>query len=102
MPEIRVEGLTKSFADVRALDRVSFSVHEGEFFTLTDAKCEPKPVQARLPIWVGGGGEKGTLRIGAMTRQSALERIVACLTLSELEPPSIVVDDDRDVIGILE
>jgi iron(III) transport system ATP-binding protein len=34
MPEIRVEGLTKSFADVRALDRVSFSVREGEFFTL--------------------------------------------------------------------
>jgi iron(III) transport system ATP-binding protein len=34
VPEIRVEGLTKSFGDQRALNRVAFSVREGEFFTL--------------------------------------------------------------------
>jgi F420-dependent oxidoreductase-like protein len=38
----------------------------GHYFTLTDAVCEPKPMQRpHPPIWVGGMGEKKTLRIVA-------------------------------------
>ena len=37
----------------------------GRYYQLTDALCEPKPVQAHMPIWVGGGGEKRTLKIAA-------------------------------------
>ena len=28
-------------------------------------RCEPKPVQERMPLWIGGSGEKRTLRIVA-------------------------------------
>ncbi|HET9203799.1 MAG TPA: LLM class F420-dependent oxidoreductase [Acidimicrobiia bacterium] len=39
---------------------------EGEFFTLREARNEPKPVQEpRPPIVVGGRGEKRTLRLAA-------------------------------------
>jgi alkanesulfonate monooxygenase SsuD/methylene tetrahydromethanopterin reductase-like flavin-dependent oxidoreductase (luciferase family) len=33
---------------------------DGEFFQPCDARCEPKPVQERLPLWIGGAGEKLT------------------------------------------
>lgn len=36
--------------------------HKGRFFELTDAWCEPKPVQDHVPIVIGGGGRLRTLR----------------------------------------
>jgi len=36
--------------------------HSGRFFELTDAWCEPKPVQERIPIVIGGKGRQRTLR----------------------------------------
>jgi F420-dependent oxidoreductase-like protein len=42
----------------------------GEYYQLTDARCEPKPVQApHPPICIGGSGEKRTLRTTAKYAQ---------------------------------
>jgi len=38
---------------------------EGRYYALHDAPCEPKPLQDPLPLLVGGGGEKRTLRVAA-------------------------------------
>jgi F420-dependent oxidoreductase-like protein len=61
----RMRILDEAIQCVRLLLTEDVANFEGEHFQLREAHCEPKPVQERLPIWVGGGGEKVTLRLAA-------------------------------------
>src|SRR5262245_41179695 len=61
----RFELLDESLQIVRGLltqDRTTFA---GKHFKVENASCLPAPLQRRLPIWVGGLGEKKTLRLCA-------------------------------------
>ncbi len=64
-PGVRLRQLDEAIQCIRGLLTQDVTTFEGEFFQLHDARCEPKPVQARLPLWIGGGGERVTMRLAA-------------------------------------
>lgn len=61
----RLDMLEEAVPVMRSLLTNERTTHDGEWFQLDDASCLPHPVQERLPIWVGGTGEKRTLPIVA-------------------------------------
>lgn len=64
-PGVRLRQLGEAIQCIRGLLTQDVTTFEGEFFSLRGARCEPKPVQDRLPLWIGGGGERVTMRLAA-------------------------------------
>lgn len=61
----RMDQLEEGIQVLRGLLHDETTTFEGKWFQAREARNEPRPVQEKLPIWVGGGGEKRTLRIAA-------------------------------------
>ena len=78
----------------RLLDGERFS-HAGRFYTFRDAICQPRPVQAHLPILIGGSGPKKTLRTVA-ERADAWN---TAGTLDEVVTRLAILDDHCDAVG---
>ncbi len=61
----RLARLDEACQVIRQLFSDEKASFEGKYYQLDDAPLAPKPVQRPLPLLVGGGGEKKTLRIAA-------------------------------------
>ncbi len=61
----RLDMLEEAVPMVRSLLTEDRTTHDGRFFRAARASNVPGPLQRRLPIWIGGVGERRTLRIAA-------------------------------------
>jgi F420-dependent oxidoreductase-like protein len=65
-PKHRIGMLRETVEIVKSMWADAETSYEGRYYTLKGAQCDPKPLQhPHPPIWIGGGGEKVTLRVVA-------------------------------------
>jgi F420-dependent oxidoreductase-like protein len=62
---VREDRLEEYAQALRLLFDEKISNFEGKYYRLHEARNYPRPLQARVPLWIGGGGEKRTLRAAA-------------------------------------
>lgn len=61
----RLGRLREACQVIKAMYNEPSATVAGKYYQLTEASCEPKPLQSPLPLMIGGGGEKVTLKITA-------------------------------------
>ncbi len=86
----RLDMLDEATTIIRSLLSQPRTTFSGKHFSVEDASCLPAPMQARLPIWIGGVGEKKTLRLVA---RHADGWNTAYITTEEFQRLSGVLDD---------
>lgn len=63
---VRIEMLEDCVEIVHRMWTEGEATYTGSHFSVAGAQCDPKPIQTPHPnIWIGGGGEKRTLRVVA-------------------------------------
>ncbi|MFA5891537.1 MAG: TIGR03560 family F420-dependent LLM class oxidoreductase [Actinomycetota bacterium] len=62
----RIGYLADTVEILKRMWRDEAATYAGRYASVTEAYCDPKPVQTpRPPLWIGGGGERKTLRVVA-------------------------------------
>lgn len=64
-PGKRLDRFEEAVQIIKSMLTQEVTTFEGEYFTVRNAYSSPKPIQASPRIWVGGRGERRTLRLAA-------------------------------------
>jgi alkanesulfonate monooxygenase SsuD/methylene tetrahydromethanopterin reductase-like flavin-dependent oxidoreductase (luciferase family) len=65
-PGVRLRRLAEAVEIIRALWTAEEVTYDGEFYTLREARCHPKPIQRPPRIWIGGTQPKALALAGRL------------------------------------
>lgn len=94
-PRQRSDWLEEAAAIVTSLFRNRRTDFSGNRYELVGAPLEPKPIQEPLPLMIGGGGERRTLRTAALYAQEWN----AWATPADLDAKNRILDEHCRTIG---
>ncbi|MGI5126115.1 LLM class flavin-dependent oxidoreductase [Pseudonocardia sp. CA-107938] len=95
----RVERLAEALTVLDLLWTQPVVDFRGRHYTLTGATSDPKPVQAKLPLWLGSSGERRGLRVVAEHADVWLNAALPGTPITELRRLSEVLDKHCAAIG---
>jgi F420-dependent oxidoreductase-like protein len=93
----RFDRFDEGLEVITSLLTKEYTNFSGHYYQLTNARCEPKPVQPRIPIVIGGSGPKRTLPAAA--RWADMWDLVVPDTPAKWKAVSDILDGHCAAIG---
>jgi F420-dependent oxidoreductase-like protein len=91
----RLRRLDEACTIIRSLWSEKRTNLDGRYYQLTDAPCEPKPGPEGIPLLIGGGGEKVTLKIVA----KHADEWNVWSTVETMKRKSAILDQHCEAVG---